>query len=69
MVHKMVLADTYRDHIFNKDRVTHHLFLQLNTCTPDTLIGYLPIFQVLPKTSIRIIYHWYLTDQQNLAKG
>ena len=25
----------------------------------DTLIGYLPIFQMLPKTSLRIRYHWH----------
>ena len=25
----------------------------------DTLIGYLPIFQMLPKTSLCIRYHWY----------
>ena len=27
--------------------------------TSDTLIGYLPIFQMLPKTSLCIRYHWY----------
>ena len=27
--------------------------------TFDTLIGYLPIFQMLPKTSLSIRYHWY----------
>ena len=27
--------------------------------TNDTLIGYLPIFQMLPKTSLCIRYHWY----------
>ena len=26
--------------------------------TLDTLIGYLPIFQMLPKTSLCIRYHW-----------
>ena len=26
--------------------------------TSDTLIGYLPIFQMLPKTSLSIRYHW-----------
>ena len=27
--------------------------------TSDTLIGYLPIFQMLPKTSVSIRYHWF----------
>ena len=27
--------------------------------TSDTLIGYLPIFHMLPKTSLCIRYHWY----------
>ena len=27
--------------------------------TSDTLIGYLPIFQMLPKTSLCTRYHWY----------
>ena len=27
--------------------------------TSDTLIGYQPIFQMLPKTSLFISYHWY----------
>ena len=27
--------------------------------TSDTLIGYLPIFQMLPKTSLCIRGHWY----------
>ena len=27
--------------------------------TSDTLIGYLPIFQMLSKTSLCIRYHWY----------
>ena len=27
--------------------------------TSDTLIGYLPIFQMLPKTPLCIRYHWY----------
>ena len=30
-----------------------------NQRTSDTLIGYLPIFQMLPKTSLCIRYHWY----------
>ena len=27
--------------------------------TSDTLIGYLPIFQMLPKISLHIRYHWH----------
>ena len=27
--------------------------------TSDTLIGYLPIFQMLPNASLCITYHWY----------
>ena len=27
--------------------------------TSDTLIGYLPILQMFPKTSLCIRYHWY----------
>ena len=44
------------------------LLLRASTCrvgqdlkgkrTSDTLIGYLPIFQMLPKTSLCIRYHW-----------
>ena len=34
-------------------------FRKLLERTSDTLIGYLPIFQMLPKTSLYIRYHWY----------
>ena len=31
--------------------------------TSDTLIGYLPIFQMLPKTSLCTRYHWYSFEE------
>ena len=39
-----------------------HASISLYKRTSDTLIGYLPIFQMLPKTSLHIRDHWYLFE-------
>ena len=38
---------------------TTYIFTEKIERTSDTLIGYMPIFQMLPKTSLWIRYHWY----------
>ena len=35
------------------------IFYENEIRTSDTLIGYLPIFQMHPKTSLCIRYHWH----------
>ena len=44
-------------------RISHFGYVSMGR-TSDTLIGYLPIFQMLPKTSLCIRYHWYLFDRK-----
>ena len=47
---------------YHATELINHSFMQYLMCwlrTSDTLIGYLPIFQMLPKFSLRIRYSWY----------